>query len=137
MKTTFDLENIIWNALKDSVLLADISGDLYKQRRPSGSTSEDVVIISLPVNNLELQSAIINVNIHVPNLSIKPGGVQDNSQPNHPRLNELTKLAIEALQDQWAEDYNFDVVQQTIFQDSDGSHYVNIRLDFYSINILN
>lgn len=138
MKTTMDIEDILWIFLNSSSLKSSVNGGVYKKKRPAGSISEDVVINCLPVNNLQLQSAVANVNIHVPNKVQNIGDVQDDSQPDHARLKTLGNAAVGLLVDQWNSDYNFDVQQQNIFEDEDGkSHYVNIRLDFYSINILN
>lgn len=137
MKTTLDIEDILWSFLKNSSLKTSISGGIYKRKRPSGSKAEDIVINCLPVNNLQVQSAVANVNIHVPNKVQNISGIQD-SIPDHARLKALGNEAVSLLVDQWDSDYNFDVQQQNVFEDEDGKgHYVNIRLDFYSINILN
>lgn len=138
MKTTLDIEDILWTFLDSSSLKTSVNGGVYKKKRPAGSTKEDVVINCLPVNNLQIQSAVANVNIHVPNKVQNISGIQDDSQPDHARLKELGNAAVSLLVDQWNNDYTFDVQQQNVFEDEDGkSHYVNIRLDFYSINILN
>lgn len=138
MITTLDLVDIIWQRLNGSPLKTAISGGLYKHRRPAGSQTEDVVINSLPINNVQLQTGIANVNIHVPNLTIEASGVQDSKQPNSIRLQELAAIAIEALSDVWAGDYNYDVQQQTLLEDEEaGDYYINIRIEFYNINIKN
>lgn len=138
MKTTLDIEEVLWKFLNNSSLKSSINGGIYKVKRPAGSLKEDIVVNSLPVNNLQLQSAVVNVNIHVPNRTFKSGDVLDASQPNHARLKVLGNAAVAILVDQWDTDYNFDVQQQNLFEDEDGnSHYINIRLDFFSINILN
>lgn len=137
MKTTLDIEDILWTFLNSSSLKGSVNGGVYKRRRPTGSTKEDVVINCLPVNNLQVQSAVANVNIHVPNKVQNISGIED-SYPDHARLKALGNIAVSLLVDQWNTGYNFDVQQQNVFEDEDGkSHYVNIRLDFYSINILN
>jgi hypothetical protein len=138
MMTTLDLVDIVWQRLNGSQLKTAITGGLYKHRRPAGSQSEDVIINSLPINNLQLQSAIVNVNIHVPNLTIAIGGVQDTRQPDSERLNELAKMAVGVISEVWAEDYNYDVQQQVLFEDEEaGDHYINIRIEFFNINIKN
>ena len=138
MKTTLDLVDIIWQRLNGSQLKTEINGGVYKHRRPAASQKEDVVINCLPINTLQLQSAIVNVNIHVPNLTVAVNGTQDNSQPDHTRLQELTAIAVTILSDVWAEDYNFDIQQQTLIEDPEaGDHYINLRLEFFNINIKN
>lgn len=136
MKTTLDLVDIIWDRLNSSPLKASITGKLYKHRRPVNSQSEDVVINSLPVNNEQLQQAVANVNVHVPNLELQVNGAVDRSQPDHTRLKSLAALAIESLQEVWEDDYTYDVQQQLLIEDPEaGDHYVNIRLEFYNINL--
>jgi hypothetical protein len=137
MITTLDLVNIIWQRLNGSQLKTTITGGVYK-KRPAGSQTEDVVINCLPINNLDLQTAIVNVNIHVPNITIQVGTVQDSTQPNFERLQELAAIAIAVLTDVWAGDYNYDVQQQTMIEDEEaGDHYINIRIEFFNINIKN
>lgn len=138
MITTLDILDIVWNRLDGSQLKTAIIGGLYKHRRPAGSQKEDVVINSLSINNLQLQSAIVNVNIHVPNITIEVNGVQDSSQPNFTRLQELAAIAVEVLSEVWADDYNYDVQQQVLLEDEEaGDHYINIRIEFFNINIKN
>lgn len=136
MKTTLDIEEIVFQAIVASSLKSMISGAVYMQKRPLNSAKEDIVVVSLPTNNLQLQSAVVNVNIHVPNKVITTASGTDNTIPNHARLKVLSNAAVAFLADTWQSDYSFDVQQQTTFEDV-GSHYSNIRLDFYSINVLN
>lgn len=138
MKTTFNLVDILWGKLKASPLATAINGGIYKYRRPINSRKEDVLINCLPVDNNQMQQAIANVNIHVPNQVHTLNGAVDDSQPNHVRLSELADLAIAALTDVWAEDYNFDVQQQILFSDDEANdHYINIRIEFNNINLSN
>lgn len=138
MKTTLKLIDILWQRLNGSPLATALTGGIYKHQRPINSREEDVVINCLPINNEQLQQAIANVNIHVPNLVLSSNGAQDDTQPNHVRLDELTDLAIERLTDVWAEDYNFDIEQQVLFSDSEAKdHYINIRIEFNNINLSN
>ncbi len=89
MKTTFDIVNVIYEFLSSANL--PISGGVYK-RRPTGSTQEDVVIGSLPINNEQVQQTVLNINVHIPNITVVVNGIQDNTQPDSKRLNEVTKL---------------------------------------------
>ena len=43
-----------------------INGAIYKDKRPSGSTKEDIVINSLPMTNGFMQNGVFNINIYVP-----------------------------------------------------------------------
>jgi hypothetical protein len=138
VKNTLDIINLIYTRLKTGALAAEITGSIYKGKRPLESLVEDVVINSLPINALQVQAAVANVNIHVPNITVTVVGIADKSQPNFQRLQELTELALIELSDVWADDYNFDVQQQVVIEDEDfKDHFSNIRLEFFSINITN
>lgn len=135
MKSTIDFEDLIWLHLKGGNLSKEITGKLWKQERPVNSYQEDVVINSLPVNNFQLQTSVINVNIHVPNLSIKNNDVQEKI-PNTVRLNQLFELAKIELTDVMIGDTYFDIQQQILFTEEESS-YINIRLEIFNINISN
>lgn len=134
MKTTLDVVDAIFNALKGSTLENVISGSIYKHRRVLNSKKEDVVINSLPINNEQLQQCVANVNIHVPDVTFKVDGNVE-YQPDHTRLLELAAEAVQSLE-AWESDYHFDVQQQSIIQEESAKeHFINIRLNFYSINL--
>ncbi|RPE05554.1 hypothetical protein EGT74_24535 [Chitinophaga lutea] len=137
MRTTLDVVDIVWQWLNASPLKAAITGGIYKYR-PQNSTSEDVVINSLPITGEQVQEGVVNVNIHVPNPILNSNGTQDQSQANHPRLKELASIAVESLTDIWVEsaEVNFTVQNQMVFPEPDNNeHYVNIRLSFISVNL--
>ena len=137
MKTTFDIENILFAFITASPLATDISGGIYKRQRPAQSQSEDIVINCLPINNKQLQQAVANVNIHVPNLQVTVNGISDKSHADFARLQELADLAKVTMSDHWElQDYGFSIQQQqTIQDDISDTHYINFRLDILSINV--
>lgn len=135
MTTTLDAVDIVWKRLNESPIKAAITGGIYK-KRPLNSSLEDVVINSLPISALQLQEGLVNVNIHVPNLVITNGTVQDPTQPNHARLKALATIAALSLNDVWIDDVHFTIQQQTVFEEPEiNEHYVNFRLLFYAVNI--
>jgi hypothetical protein len=135
MKTTLDLVDVVYNELKSGPLKTAINGGVYKYTRPLNSSLEDVVINSLPITNEQLQQAIVNVNVFVPNQDLSIGGTQNNTA-DHVRLKTLAALAVEELKDNISGDYTWDVQQQTVIQDDESdSYYINIRLQFYVSNI--
>jgi hypothetical protein len=135
VKTTFDLVNIIVSILKgNTALMSTINGGVYKQR-PAGSTKEDIVINSLPVNNLQMQSGLVNVNIHIPTIAVTIDGTVDH-QLNAARFKEVTDMVIALLDDVWAQDYNLGVQQQNLIKEQNGTEYYNnIRIEFNIINL--
>lgn len=139
MKSDLEIVDLLYLGLYVPALTSAITGRVYKWKRPLNSNLIDVVINCLPTNNLQLQTAVANVNIHVPNLSVTlPGGLVDNTQADIPTLRSLTSLVISILKERWfpEDEYWFDVQQQNIFsEDGINEHYSNIRVNFYSINI--
>ena len=136
MKSNLTAVDIMFSHLKGSPLESAITGNIRKHRRIANSSKEDVVINSLALNNEQLQKGVLNVNIHVPNLSIPTESpqVMDTEYPNSERLNYLTSLSIPILKDKWGTDYNFDIEQIHLITEEDSS-FNNIRITFYAINI--
>lgn len=137
-KSTFDIVDIIYQVLSaDASITGEITGIVCKKRLVN-SDKEDVVIGSLPVSNEQVQQAVANINIHVPNLIIKANGMQDISQPNLKRLNELTALVWGIVDEKYYSEYWFYVQQQNLFEDpGTNEHYSNIRVNFNSLKTSN
>lgn len=137
MKTTFDIVDIVWSHLNNSSLKTAING-VIARKRPLGSAKEDVIINALPAINRQIEACVVNVNIYVPNKPLTFEGKVDDSQPNTARMKQLATIAAEVLKEEWGGDWNFSIQQQSVIEDDESkSHYINFRLEFYSINILN
>lgn len=135
MKTTLDLVDVLYNLLKTGALRDAISGKVYKMNRPINSDLEDVVINSLPITSDQLQEAVANVNIFVPDALISVNG-QQTKVPNHTRLKQLARIAVDMLEEGISGDYYWEVQQQTVIQDDESEqHFVNIRTEFFISNI--
>jgi hypothetical protein len=136
MKTTLDLVDVVYGVLKVSSLKGSISGKVYEYQRPVNSNVEDVVINSLPITNQQLQQAIVNVNVFVPNLAVEETGDISRQVPDVTRLKTLAGLAVQELTDGISGDYTWDVQQQTLIQEEEsGQHFINIRIQFFVSNI--
>lgn len=134
MRTPQEMVDVVFENLKGTALQSSISGKLSKNTRPSGSELEDVVINSLAASNTQLQTGILNVNIHVPNFQISVSGGIDKSTPDHNRINELTLIAKPLLKDVWGDDWDFDIEQINLIKEATSS-YNNIRIVFQSLNV--
>jgi hypothetical protein len=139
--TSLDVVNILYAYIKSSILKTGpkkVNGGLYKFKRPIGSAKEDIIINSLPLNDEQLQEGVFNINIFVPNQSLNLAGtdVTDNSLPNTDRLTELIRMAKQVLSsiDDQSGEYSFNLQQENIIEDTNNQHYINLRLEFYSIN---
>lgn len=142
-KTSSDVINILFQNIYNSLIFTDLNkpkGDLYKHQRPLNSDKEDIVINSLLLGHDAVQEGVINVNAYVKNLVLTINGNTDNSQPDTSRLTYLSTLINSALgsgNELWeaSGNYVFKIQQDNIFQDGNNQHYINFRIEFYSLNI--
>jgi hypothetical protein len=137
MRSTFDIVDHLYTYLSASELKSMINGVVCKQR-PINSTKEDVCINAIAITGNQFQEGVINVNIHVPNLKLKIGGQDDNTQPNYARLKILTNKALELLQLVTFERGHVIVSNPTqrLFAEPEiNQHYTNLRLTVRSVNV--
>jgi len=129
MKTTFDVMDIIWQKLNQAIA-SQISGKIYKLKRPLNSKLEDVIINTLPLSSDQMQQCVVNVNGYVPNKTVKIDGVT-NEVPDTIRLKAITELISTHLKEIISDTYYFFISgQQTIHDESNNEYYINIRVDF-------
>jgi hypothetical protein len=140
--TSIEVVNMLKDLVAHSVLMNALDkpkGKLCKYKRPLNSAQEDVVINGLPLVKDDVDEAVLNVNIYVPNLKLPDEN--DKSQPDNARLLVLSKLGNRAFTDNadedgeiWADagEYCFKYQQDTVMEDDNNQHYVNFRIEFYS-----
>lgn len=133
MKTTFDLNTILFRILnvhKDELAL---TGAIYKDDyRPMNSEKEDISINTIDLTvDYAPQIATSNVNIHVPDKIVKLGG-SDQYKKNDPRLKELTAKVIDLIKSEHVPDVGLNIEGQSLLKDVDSSHqhYSNIRISW-------
>lgn len=131
MRNNFDVIDIVYSYLKP--FETELSGGLYKMKRPFNSKKEDIVINTLAINDEDAQRVTVNVNIHVPDLFVNIDGIEQ-KQPNFKRLQELVTKITPTIQEVYKDDYNFWIEWQQVIQDQAiaDNHYCNIRLVFKS-----
>jgi hypothetical protein len=138
--TSIAVVNMLNQYILHSVIMSDSkrpNGKICKFQRPQGSILEDIVINGLPLVKDDVDEAVLNVNIYVPNLVI-PNST-DRSQPDNARLLYLSKIGNDAFQNGaeiWDEagEYCFKYQQDTVMEDDNYQYYINFRIEFYSIN---
>ena len=136
MRTTIDLAAKVLRLITTPEVKAAIGGDIYLQQRPTDSRNEDIVVNTLPITGSDLQQAIVNVNIHVPNVSVSINGKPDNDQPNMSKLQAICDAVIPLLVDAYTDDISISIQQQSLLSEPQfKEHFVNIRLQIYSPNI--
>ena len=136
MKTVIDTVDEIYQLVAVPIVKNMITGSVYPDKRPDGSELGDVVINSLPITGAQLQVAVVNINIHVPNLQLTINGQNDNSQPNRKRLKEIADVIIPLVKNAIINNMVTDVETVSRIEEKDlKEHYLNIRVKINSINL--
>lgn len=112
-----------------------ITGNLYPLERPQNSLDQDIAINALPITNDQQQKGVVNVNIHCQNLlNVVFKGKADNTQPDLQTLNAISKVVLSILNSVNASDFRLQAATGgQLFRDQDGTWYMNIRVNYYSI----
>lgn len=134
-RTVLDGKQWILDLLLAAGVQNSISGKIYKDKRPSGSTKEDIVINSLTITNDYMQNGVFNVNIYVPMISVTINGVTQ-LQKNNTRLKQLADLVYPVLDDAWTNNYNVDIVNHQDFEEANENFY-NFRVSLNAHPIFN
>lgn len=130
MKTSFDIETIVFRILNVPTVKDAITGGIYKSDdRPDDSTDEDVVIntISLTQDFLP-QIATTNVNVYV---SDKPKQIKGKSmlKADKKRLEAISGIVMATLRAAKVPGLLFTIEAQTTLAETNvKQHFVNIRI---------
>lgn len=130
MKTSFDINTIVFRILNVPSVKGAISGGIYKgDDRPDDSTDEDICIntISLTQDFLP-QIATSNVNVYVAD---KPKTIKGESmlKADTTRLNAITSIVLSVLRAAKVPGLLFTIeAQSTLAEQSTKQHFVNIRI---------
>ena len=128
-RTEFDGKQWILELINASPLKSAINGKVYKNRRPSDSAKEDIVINGVSVDNTWLQDGIFNVNIYVPYQQVKIDGTTQN-MPNESRMKQLTDIAYPVFDEIYQDQFNLTIVRtEVIEEDKENANYINFRIN--------
>lgn len=120
---------ILYDAPIANVITGEIGTD-----RPLNSTKEDVTVNALPLSGSQLQRAVINVNLHVPNLKRSLGSGVDSYIVNRPRFRELVTLVQEALNER-VTGLIYTTIQNSQLIKEEHSSYINFRVEIKGKNL--
>ena len=114
--TSTDIFDIVWGYIRKSPL-AEAVPTMYADHYPNKPSGEFIVVTSLTNAIGDLQVATVNVNIYVPDTT-PTIGKEEQRYPNRKRLNELTRIAFEALEGYPTnERWYFDVSDETLISE--------------------
>ncbi len=126
--TSTEIFNLVWQCLRESPLSEQLPV-MYADHHPANPTGEFVVMTSLTNVAGDVQVATVNVNIYVPDQTPTINR-EEQRYPNRERLNELTRIAFDALGCYPAESrWFFDVSEETLISEEEISYtFSNIKV---------
>lgn len=133
MKSNIEIKDFFYALLHDSALkqaVATNGGELYRDQRPTNSGKEDIVIAVLDGLSGQIQTAVIEVNVYVPDVSRGDDKIEDTL-----RLRTLARMAIEQLENFNDGEYCFNIEKQTCFKvDGVDEHCINTQINLVITN---
>ena len=125
IRTDIDIKDWVCDHVKDSALVAMLSGGVYKDQRPLNSADEDLTIAVLTRDaGSQIQTAIVNVNIYIPDINRGREYIE-----NTIRLREVSAAAASLLE-YWQDGEIISKLQQQEIFKANGVayHVINNRL---------
>lgn len=124
MLTNVELRDVVVAALEASPLAEEISGVIRKTSRPLGSDKEDIVVNVTATDISQIQTAVINVNIYVPDV-IRDGQAEEDTA----RTRVLASLAAELFEVYHESGLRIVMDSQSIMEvEGKSEHFINNRL---------
>ena len=77
IRTDIDIKDAIYEWIADTDLATEITGEIYKDKRPLNSDKEDVIIAVIGRDARQIQEAIVNVNVYVADLRRGKEAIED------------------------------------------------------------
>lgn len=132
--SVFDGKQWIYDLLNINEVKSNISGKIYKNKRPTESKLEDIVINSILMDNSFLQDGTFNVNCYVPFLSVTINNISQ-SMPNEKRLSEIFQIVNPLLDDVFKDDFNLTIERhETIDVETEKASYIDFRINLKAYN---
>jgi len=129
MKTTFDINDILFPVINVDSVQATIEGRVYRNKKPLNSELQDIVIIPLSnyVGDEIINDATFMINCYCKNF--------DNGTPNITKLRATIDAVAAVIETYNASNnyYVFDIMNQILLQDTDQKtmSYVNLRINCF------
>lgn len=122
--TDIELKDTLYSYVKNSKIIQEIDGSLYKDLRPLNSTKEDIIISVIARDARQLQNFIVNINLYVPDVKRGQEYIEDTQ-----RLRYLSKICAEVFDETVIDKFIFSFeYQDTMPANGIGFHVINNRL---------
>lgn len=109
-----------------STMKEQITGDVYTDKRPTNSAKEDIFVHVLATLPAQIQTALINVRIYVPNLQRQTDSVR-----NKKRVRELSRLAMHVLSSHIQDGWYIVMEEQSVEESVDNRQHVITNRIYY------
>lgn len=129
MKTDEDIKQEVWEFVLSTPLSDEVTGVIKRDRRPIGSTREDVIISILANENGQIQQGTVNVNIYVKD---KPAGRE--KDPDHERLKTLARMSAEIFKVFRGNSYRARLKSQRITAVGEDEHVITNKIEYKQNN---
>jgi len=129
MKTTFDINDILYPIINVVPVQATIDGKVYRNKKPLNSELQDIVIIPLSNYNGDeiINDATFMINCYCKNFN--------NGTPDITKLRAIAGAVITKIEayNSTSNYYIFDITNQILLQDFDqkSMSYVNLRINCF------
>jgi hypothetical protein len=129
MKTTFDINDILYPIINVDSVKNTIDGRVYRNKKPLNSELQDIVIIPLSNHNGDeiINDATFMVNCYCKNF--------DNGTPDILKLRATTDAVTAVIEayNNTSNYYVFDIMNQILLNDVDqiSMSYVNLRINCF------
>lgn len=81
IRTDIDIKDALWSWISGSSLAGEVSGGVYKDKRPLNSSKEDIVIAVIARDaGAQVQRATANVNIYVADIRRGQEAIEDTAR---------------------------------------------------------
>lgn len=122
MKTEAEILDDISRYIASTNLKEQITGDVYTDKRPTNSVKEDIFVHVLATLPAQIQTALINVRIYVPNLQRQTDSVRDKR-----RIRELSRLATDILSSHIQDGWYIVMEEQSVEESVDNRQHIIIN----------
>jgi len=129
MKTTFDINDVLFPVINTTEVQAEIDGRVYRNKKPLNSELQDIVIIPLSNYNGDeiVNDATFMINCYCKNFN--------NGTPDITKLRAIADAVIAEIEEynNISNYYIFDITNQILIQDVDqlSMSYVNLRISCF------
>lgn len=98
MKTGHQIQTDVYNLLKASTLVSNLSGGIYRKGlRPRDSKLEDLVVIFTTATGEQVQQGVVTLNIYVPDIYPMGNGIPTENVLRCETIEGLVQTEIEGL----------------------------------------